>query len=123
VRAAPIRLRFRGLRVAYAIGGSTAVWMGHLFFASSFVQYSCNANGTGWYQHLATAICAAIAAHCAWVGYGLHREGRIDAEDAGTTFGANNFIGLVGILVALTNLLLILGEGSFAALIHPGCHV
>jgi hypothetical protein len=96
--------------------------MAHLFFASSFVQYTCNAHGTLWYQYVATAVCALIAAHAAWVGYGLHKEGRADAEDAGTPMGANNFIGLVGILVALTNLLLILGEGSYSGLIHQGCH-
>jgi len=116
-------VRHRGLKVAYVFGGSTAAWMAHLFFASSFVQYSCNAHGTGWYQHLATVVCALIAAHTAWVAYGLHREGLSDAEDSGTSFGANNFIGLVGIIVALTNLLLILGEGSFSVLIHPGCHL
>lgn len=115
-------IRHRGLRVAYAIGGSTAAWMAHLFFASSFVQYTCNAHGTLRYQHVATAACALVAAHAAWVAYGLHREGQAAAEDAGTPEGANNFIGLVGIIVALTNLLLILGEGSFSGLIHQGCH-
>jgi 4-hydroxybenzoate polyprenyltransferase len=119
--AAPVR--HRGIKVAYIFGGSTAAWMAHLFFASSFVQYSCNAHGTGWYQHLATLLCAAVAAHATWVAYGLHREGQRDTEDAGTSFGANNFIGVVGVIVGLANLLLILGEGSFSALIHPGCHL
>jgi hypothetical protein len=116
-----VPVRHRGLKVAYVFGGSTGAWMAHLFFASSFVQYSCNAHGTGRYQHLATAVCAAIAAHAAWVAYGLYREGRTDPEDAGTPMGANNFIGVVGIIVALTNLLLILAEGSFSGLIHS-CH-
>jgi hypothetical protein len=100
---------------------SIGAWMAHLFFASSFVRYSCNAHGTGWYQHLATALCAALAGHATWVAYGLHRESRIDAEDAGTSRGANNFIGLAGIILGLTNLLLILGEGSFVGLIHGAC--
>lgn len=117
-----VTLRYRGLRVAYVFAGSTGVWMAHLFFASSFVQYTCNAHGTLWYQHLATAICAAIAIHAGWIAYGLYREGRTDSEDAGTRLGANNFIGLVGILVCAINLLLILGEGSFSALIRQGCH-
>jgi hypothetical protein len=117
-----VPVRHRGLRVAYAIGGSTAAWMAHLFFASSYVRYSCNAHGSGWAQHVVTAICALVAAHATWVAYGLHREGQADAEDAGTPSGANNFIGLVGIIVGLTNLLLILGEGSFVSLIHPACH-
>ena len=116
------RVRHRGLKVAYVIGGSTAAWMAHLFFASSFVQYTCNAHGTLWYQHVATAVCAAVCVHATWVAYGLHKEGQADAEDAGTSLGVNNFIGLVGILVALTNLLLLLGEGSFAGLIRQGCH-
>jgi hypothetical protein len=110
------------LRVAYVFGGSTAAWMAHLFFASSFVQYSCNAHGTLWYQHVATAVCAAIAIHAAWIAYGLYRDGRSDTEDAGTALGANNFIGVVGIIVALTNLLLILGEGSVSGLVRQGCH-
>jgi len=116
-------VRHRGIKVAYVFGGSTGAWMAHLFFASSFVQYSCNAHGTGWYQHLVTLLFALVAAHATWVAYGLYREGRVDTEDAGTSFGANNFIGVVGILVGLINLLLILGEGSFSALIHPGCHL
>jgi hypothetical protein len=119
-KAAPVR--HRGIKVAYVFAGSTGAWMAHLFFASSFVQYTCNARGTGWYQHLATFLCAAVAAHATWVAYGLHREGRVDPEDAGTSFGANNFIGVVGIIVGLTNLVLILGEGSVSVLIHPGCH-
>lgn len=117
--AAPVR--HRGLKVAYVIGGSTGAWMAHLFFASSFVRYSCNAGGVDWAQHLFTAFCALICVHATWVAYGLHRDGRTDAEDAGTTSGANNFIGLVGILVGLTNLLLILAEGSFVGLIHQAC--
>lgn len=117
-----VRLRHRGLRVAYVFGGSTGAWMAHLFFASSFVQYTCNAHGTGWYQHLATLLCAAVAAHATYVAYGLYRDGRADAEDAGTTLGATNFIGVVGVLVGLTNLLLILAEGSFSGLVHTGCH-
>jgi hypothetical protein len=51
----------------------------------------------------------------------LYREGRADAEDAGTSLGANNFIGVVGVIVGLTNLLLILAEGSFVGLIHGAC--
>lgn len=115
-------VRHRGLKVAYVFGGSTGAWIAHLFFASSFVQYTCNAHGTLWYQHVATVVCAAICVHATWVAYGLYREGRSDTEDAGTSLGANNFIGVVGMLVALTNLLLILGEGSFSGLIHQGCH-
>ncbi|TMK88535.1 MAG: hypothetical protein E6G57_06345 [Actinobacteria bacterium] len=116
-----VPVRHRGIRVAYVFAGSTGAWMAHLFFASSFVRYSCNAHGTGWYQHLATVIFATLAAHATWVAYGLHREGRTDAEDAGTSHGANNFIGLVGIIVGLTNLLLIVAEGSFVGLIHQAC--
>jgi hypothetical protein len=96
--------------------------MAHLFFASSFVRYTCNVRGATWGQHVATAVCAAIAAHATWIAYGLYREGRTDPEDAGTAFGANHFIGLVGIIVSAANLLLILAEGSFVALIHPACH-
>ena len=118
-RAVPVR--HRGLRVAYVFAGSTGAWMAHLFFASSFVRYSCNAGGVDWAQHAFTAFCALVAAHATWVAYGLHREGRADAEDAGTPMGANNFIGVVGIIVGLTNLLLILAEGSFVGLIHGAC--
>ena len=117
-----IHLRHRGLRVAYVFGGSTGAWMAHLFFASSFVQYTCNAHGTLWYQHVATAVGAAICIHAGWIAYGLYKEGQADDEDAGTRLGANNFIGVVGILVCAVNLLLILGEGSFSALIRQGCH-
>jgi hypothetical protein len=116
-----VPVRHRGLRVAYVFAGSTGAWMAHLFFASSFVRYTCNAHGTGWYQHLVTLICALLAAHATWVAYGLHKEGRADAEDAGTAHGANNFIGVVGIIVGLTNLLLILAEGSTVGLIHGVC--
>ena len=44
---------------------------------------------------------ALIAAHATWVAYGLHREGRVDAEDAGTSYGDNNLVGLVGIIVGI----------------------
>jgi hypothetical protein len=117
-----VPLRHRGLRVAYVFAGSTGAWMAHLFFASSFVRYSCNVHGTGWVQHVATAFFALIAVHATWVAVGLYREGRTDPEDAGTPLGANNFIGVVGVIVGLTNLLLILAEGSFVGLIHSGCH-
>lgn len=116
-----VPVRHRGLRVAYVFAGSTGAWMAHLVFAASFVRYSCNVGGVNWVQHLSTAFFALICIHAAWVAYGLYREGRSDAEDAGTSKGANNFIGVVGILVCLTNLLLILGEGSFVGLIHQAC--
>jgi hypothetical protein len=101
--------------------GSIGAWMAHLFFASSFVRYSCNAGGVDWAQHLFTAVCALVAISATWVAYGLYREGRGDSEDAGTSMGANNFIGVAGIIVGFTNLLLILAEGSFVGLIHQGC--
>ena len=119
VSAPPVR--HRGIKVAYVFAGSTGAWMAHLFFGTSFVRYTCNAQGTVWYQHLATALCALVAAHATWVAYGLHREGRIDPEDAGSSFGANNFVGVVGIIVGLANLLLILAEGSMVGLIHGAC--
>src|SRR5207244_9786505 len=84
-----VPVRHRGLRVAYVFAGSTGAWMAHLFFASSFVRYSCNAGGVDWAQHAFTAFCALVAAHATWVAYGLHREGRADAEDAGTPMGGH----------------------------------
>ena len=116
-----VPVRHRGLRVTFVFAGSTGAWMAHLFFASSFVRYSCNAGGVNWAQHAFTAFCALVVLHTTWVAYGLYREGRTDAEDAGTALGANNFIGVVGIIVGLTNLLLIIAEGSFVGLIHQGC--
>jgi hypothetical protein len=117
-----IALKRRGLRVAYTLGGSTAAWMAHLFFASSFVRYTCNTRGTTWGQHVATVVFALIAAHAGWVGYGLYREGQPDPEDAGTPRGANHFVGLLGIIFGAVNVLLILAEGSMVGLIHPACH-
>jgi len=119
--ATAVPVRHRGLKVAYVFAGSTAAWIAHLVFAASFVKYSCNAGGVNWAQHLSTAFFSLITIHATWVAYGLFREGRADGEDAGTSMGVNNFIGVVGILVCLTNLLLILGEGSFVSLIHQSC--
>src|SRR5207248_2983816 len=82
-----ITLKGRGLRAAFTLGGSTAAWMAHLFFASSFVQYTCDTPGTRWGQHVATLVCAAIAASAGWVGYRFYREGQPDTEDAGTRRG------------------------------------
>ena len=118
-----IPVRHRGIRVAYVFAGSTGAWMAHLFFASSFVQYTCDTPGTRWGQHVATLVCAAIAASAGWVGYRFYREGQPDTEDAGTRRGANHFIGLLGMIFAAVNLLLILAEGSYVVLIHPACHV
>jgi len=112
----------RGLRAAFTLGGSTAAWVAHLFFASSFVQYTCDTPGARWGQHVATLVCAVIAASAGWVGYGFYREGQPDTEDAGTRRGANHFIGLLGMIFAAVNLLLILAEGSYVVLIHPACH-
>jgi hypothetical protein len=117
-----IPLRRRGLRVAYALSGGIAAWMAHLFFASSFVRYTCNTPGTTWGQHVVTAVCAAITIHAGWVAYGLYREGQGAGEDAGTPRGTNHFVGVVGIILSAANLLLILGEGSMVGLIHPACH-
>jgi hypothetical protein len=117
-----VSLRRRGLRVAYALTGGIAAWMGHLFFASSFVRYTCNTRGTTWGQHVATAVFALITIHAGWVAYGLYREGQAATEDAGTPPGANHFVGIVGIILSAANLLLILGEGSMVGLIHPACH-
>ena len=119
---AAITLRHRGIRVAYTLAGSTAAWMAHLIFAASYVRYTCNVSGTTWLQHVVTALCAAIAVHAGWVGYGLYREGRTDPEDAGTPRGTNHFVGLLGIIFAAVNVLLILAEGSMVGLIHPACH-
>ena len=116
-----VAVRHRGLRVAYVFAGSTGAWMAHLIFASGFVRYSCNEGGLDWAQYLFTAFCALVVLHAAWIAYGLHRQGRADGEDAGTALGANNFIGLVGLIVCMTNLLLILAEGSYVGLVHQAC--
>ena len=117
-----IALKRRGLRVAYTLGGSTAAWMAHLFFASSFVRYTCNTHGVTWVQHLVTAVCLAITLHALWVAWGLFTEGRDASEDAGTPAGSNHFLGVLGLLFGAANVLLILGEGSYVVLIHPACH-
>jgi len=121
--AAQVRLRHRGIRVAYTLAGSTAAWIFHLIYASSFVRYTCNVSGTTWVQHVGTAFFAAIAIHAGWVGYGLYKEGRTDSEDAGTPRGTNHFVGLLGVIFAAINLLLILGEGAMVGLIHPACKI
>jgi hypothetical protein len=95
--------------------------MAHLFFASSFVRFTCTSSGTTWAQHVATAVFAAVAASAGWVGYGLQREGQPDPEDAGTRRGANHFVGLLGMIFGATNVLLIVAEGSYVGLIHGVC--
>ena len=109
-----------GALVWYPVLGTTAMWMAHLVSLASLTRFTCTTNKT-WSLHAITVVTAAGALAGVLLAAHAVRTYRVD-DSADTDAGRRRFMGLLGVIVALANLLLSLGEeGMVFGFLHHRC--
>ena len=94
-------------------------WAVHLVATSAFVRYTCNDSGTEWIHHAFTAGTALVCLVCAWLSVRLLRAAGDADEAVGSHAGRTRFLGQLGLASSVSNLALILLEGSYVFFISP----
>jgi hypothetical protein len=90
-----------------AIAVPIAAWIVHLGATSALVHEQCAHSSVEWVMHGLTAITALICLGCALIGVAAWRRASL------------HFLGVLIVAVALTNLLVIVWEGSYTAFLSP----
>ncbi|HTL87285.1 MAG TPA: hypothetical protein VL856_19035 [Acidimicrobiia bacterium] len=90
-----------------AIAVPIAAWIVHLGATSALVHEQCAHSSVEWVMHGLTAITALICLGCALIGVAAWRRPSL------------HFLGVLIVAVALTNLLVIVWEGSYTAFLSP----
>ena len=109
-----------GLLLWYPIFGSIAMWAVHLLGLASLTRWTCTTRGTGWLHVITvvTGLGTVLGIAIAWHVFRSHPGD----ETADTDPGRRRFLGLLGLIVAAANLLLILGEeGMVFGFMHHRC--
>jgi hypothetical protein len=105
----------------YPIFGSTGMWAIHLVGLASLARFTCTVTGTTWMLHVITVVTgvgAAIGALLAWRAVTRNRA----RDDEDTDAGRRRFVALLGLVVSLTNVLLIAGEEAMVfGFMHNRC--
>ena len=91
-----------------AIGGGIAAWAVHIVASASLVDLACEKRAE-WPLHALTAVCVVGALAALVVAIRLTR----------TPSPPWRFVGWVGVISSLANLLLILLEGSYVLFLKP----
>jgi hypothetical protein len=112
-----------GLFIWYPLFAPVVLWMIHLVGLAAVVRESCLVPAHDWTMHGLTIVTGAgtiAGALLAWRLMAANNSGTDDSAD--TERGRLRFLGLLGLIVALTNLLLILAEeGMVLAFVHHAC--
>lgn len=92
--------------VWYALLGSIGAWTIHLVLFAAYVQFSCNAAGSTWFMHLATAVTLAMTVLAMWLCWRMLRASDGD-ESSDEEGGRAQFIARMGLLIGALNFALI----------------
>ena len=90
-----------------AIAIPILAWIVHLGASAALVHESCTHSSVEWIMHGLTAVTALICIGCALIGVAAWRR------------SALHFLGVLIVAVSLTNLLVIVWEGSYTAFLSP----
>jgi hypothetical protein len=123
-----IRYPERVVWTAVLIG--VPAWIAHLVYEAAMTEYTSAHPGWRWTLHLATALTALVTlagmAVCADLVRLANRSepagaGFDQAEvDDASTATISRFLGYLGLLIGVTNLALILMEGSYVIFVRRG---
>jgi hypothetical protein len=109
-----------GFEVWYALLGGVAAWTIHLLLFAAWVRFTCTADGYVWVMHAATVACLAMTAAAIALSLRHLRRGDGDGDDeaAETESGRFQFLGRLGLLVGIVNVLLIGLEELYVFVLH-----
>ena len=121
--AAPLlRYHTRVVWLAALIG--IPAWIAHLTFLAAMVPYTDDHPGWDWTLHAATAVTALVTLAGAALCFDLWRRAGSVEPDTDTAdlnpSALSRFIGFFGLATGVTNLVLILAEGSYVFFVRRG---
>jgi len=121
-------LHYSELVVWTAVLIGIPAWIAHLVFEAAMVRFTEVHPGWEWTLHAVTALTAVVTLAGMAVCFDLIR--RADRarraappaaeEDEASDVALSRFIGIFGLLLGLSNLVLILAEGSYVLLVRHG---
>jgi hypothetical protein len=100
-------------------------WIAHLIFEAAMTPYTTAHAGWRWTLHLATAVTALVTIAGMAICFDLLRVANrgatadLEADDASAT-NISRFLGTFGLLIGVSNLALILMEGSYVIFVRRG---
>jgi hypothetical protein len=103
-------------------------WIVHLVFEAAMVRFTDVHPGWEWTLHAATAMTALVTLAGTLVCYDLFRRAErarrddppVAEDDDASDVALSRFLGLLGMLLGITNIVLILAEGSYVILVRRG---
>jgi lysylphosphatidylglycerol synthetase-like protein (DUF2156 family) len=117
-----LHYRTRSVWIAALIG--IPAWLAHLTFLAAMVPYTDDHRRWDWTLHAATAFAALVTLAGIAVCFDLWRRAGSRVSDADTAElnppALSRFIGFFGLALGVTNLVLILAEGSYVFLVRRG---
>jgi membrane protein implicated in regulation of membrane protease activity len=101
----------------FPIVGPIAAWAVHVLYISSIARFTCTVPSSSWTTHALTVVCVAVCLVALFLAWRLTHQVADEAED--TTSGRHLFMGRLAIIVAATNILVILLEELYTIGFHP----
>jgi hypothetical protein len=98
----------RIVTVWFALLGATGAWIVHLMALSALSPSACGHHRTRLAMHLITAGCLVVA--LASTGLAARLAGSPSADDQSSDRSQHRFIGLLGLLLGVTQIILIVAE-------------
>jgi hypothetical protein len=114
---APTTLRdgFRSRFVLWAAASvPIAAWIVHLSVTAALAHESCGRSNVTWIMHGITLVTALVCVGCGLIGVVAYRRPPRDIESP-----SRRFLGGLIVALAVVNLVLILWEGSYTAVLSP----
>jgi hypothetical protein len=112
----------RGLRgvvlLWFPFVGPIAAWAVHLVYIAAIARFTCTRPTSTWTIHAVTAATLVVAGAATSLSLRLVRQGG-DDEGADTTAARHLFLGRLGLLVGVVNILVIVLEELYAIGFHP----
>ena len=103
--------------VWYALLGSIGAWTIHLVLFAAYVRFSCNAPGSSWVMHVATAVTLAMTVLAMWLCQRMMRSAEGD-ESSDEEGGRAQFIARMGLMIGALNFALIALEEIYLIVLN-----
>ena len=103
--------------VWYALIGSIGAWTIHLVLFASFVEFSCNEEGSTWVMHLATVVTLAMTV-VAMLLCRRMMQGAEGDESSDEEGGRAQFIARMGLMIGALNFALIALEEIYLVVLN-----
>jgi len=121
-------LHYSGFVVWSAVLAGIPAWIAHLVFEAAMVRFTAVHPGWEWTLHAATALTALVTIAGIAICLDLYRRAESTrratpaaaVEDDASDVALSRFLGALGLLVGVTNLVLILAEGSYVIFVRHG---